>query len=559
MFQCFFLIGYSMPVQNLTASSPASVITNPILYSPNNTNGNGVSNGRIFPRVFGNKRLEGILARLDDDKIDYNFINNMDEGNPQIVLDFLLDANRIHSLSAFLSEDDLFVIFKYFNDFLARNYQAGTFQRLKELKIYKPLWSEKYINLNFTGSSLSQPNLMGPVPNGGVANANNVPNVYLISEEMAALMKRSFKISPFIQKSTATTVIASMPPPVIEQTSQITVPPFIIIVRRNELAKLYAHLNLLSFNDLESFLYLCLPQFKKLDAKAQNNFLKYLYDEILEKSFIHEKDKCFKLLREKLYIQSRKGEQKLISDLYDMKSDALKYILNDNYFPDENFDSPQCLRFLKEAGLRTYLPSELCKKCMNEIEAKVTGEEPDSTVSGWTDELRSRSKWLYTHLVENWQKFDDSVLQQRFLEPFCSDPRFIKLKQPFEYNEFSKTCLKLSDAELQKYEALVWSSSYILPAFVTEEALDANTLEFLKLNRKPCFAIVNQHLNNICESVGSKDFFSINSDEEKTDDYDDKQNKTDVHPIEEILVEILGKIYQYLENLNLNEHHKVRF
>jgi hypothetical protein len=93
--------GYSMPIQNLTTTSPASVITNPILYSPNNTNGSGVSNGRIFPRVFGNKRLEGILARLDDDKIDYNFINNMDEGNPQIVLDFLLEANRIHSLSAF--------------------------------------------------------------------------------------------------------------------------------------------------------------------------------------------------------------------------------------------------------------------------------------------------------------------------------------------------------------------------------------------------------------------------------------------------------------------------
>jgi hypothetical protein len=175
-----------------------------------------------------------------------------------------------------------------------------------------------------------------------------------------------------------------------------------------------------------------LPQFKKLDAKSQNNFLKYLYEEILEKSFIHEKEKCFKILREKLFILSRKGEQKCIADLYDMKSEPLKFILSDHYFPDENFDSPQCLRFLKEAGLRTYLPSELCKKCMNEIESEVTGEKNEeangslsttpSTV-GWTDELRLRSKWLYLHLVENWQKFDDSVLQQRFLEPFCSQKR----------------------------------------------------------------------------------------------------------------------------------------
>ena len=56
------------------------------------TNGNGP---RLFPRVFGNKRLEGILARLDDEKIDLNLLNNIDEGNPQILLEYLLEANRI--------------------------------------------------------------------------------------------------------------------------------------------------------------------------------------------------------------------------------------------------------------------------------------------------------------------------------------------------------------------------------------------------------------------------------------------------------------------------------
>ena len=374
-------------------------------------------------------------------------------------------------------------------------------------------------------------------------------------------MKRSFKLNPFIQKSTATTVGATTSSPttptIIDLSSPPSPPPFIIIVRRNELAKLYAHLNLLSLNDLESFLYLCLPQFKKLDAKAQNNFIKYLYEEILEKSFMHEREKCFKVLREKLFIQSKRGEHRLISDLYDTKSDALKFILNDSYFPDENFDSPQCLRFLKEAGLRTYLPSELCKKCMNEIETLVSESEP----GGWTDDLRERSKWLYLHLVENWQKFDDSVLQQRFLEPYCPSKSHIKLKTPFEYNEFARTCLKLSDAELQKYESLVWSSSYILPTFVQEENLDLNTLEFLKLNRKPCFAIVNQHLTNVCESVGAKDFFTINakSANNNNDENEDLDNKTDANPTEETLVEVLGKVYQYLENLSLNEHHKVKY
>jgi hypothetical protein len=401
-----------------------------------------------------------------------------------------------------------------------------------------------------------------------------VANVYLISEEMASLMKRSFKLNPFIQKSIATNAVmtnnTSTPStPTItapnDPTLTSSTPPFIIIVRRNELAKLYAHLNLLSLNDLEAFLYLCLPQFKKLDAKAQNNFLKYLYEEILEKSFMHERDKCFKMLRDKLYIHSRSGgssgisEPRLISELYDTKSDALKFILDDSYFPDESFDSPQCLRFLKEAGLRTHLPSELCKKCMNEIETQVT-----QVSGGWTDELRQRSKWLYMHLVENWQKFDDSVLQQRFLEPYCPDKRYMQLMVPFEYSEFERTCLKLSDAELHKYESLVWSSSYILPVYVVEDNLDLNTLEFLKINRKPCFAIVNQHLTNVCETVGAKEFFTLssaNNENEESDDGSKKEedsttSKSSMHT-EEVLVEVLGKVYQYLDNLSQSEHYKV--
>lgn len=238
------------------------------------------------------------------------------------------------------------------------------------MKIFKPVWSEKYINLSFvTNSTQTFVNLtmMNPTQ---LQQANAMANVCLISDEMATLMRRSFKQNPFQLAATVAgngnTPLASASASAFGSSSAL-----IIIVRRLELAKLYAHLNLLCLNDLEAFITLCLPQFRKLDAKAQNNFLKYLYEEILEKSYMHERERCFKILREKLYLQTRRGDHQLISDLYDMKSETLKNILTDGHFPDENFDSPQCLRFLKEAGLRTYLPSELCKKCMNEIEKKV--------------------------------------------------------------------------------------------------------------------------------------------------------------------------------------------
>jgi hypothetical protein len=79
------------------------------------------------------------------------------------------------------------------------------------------------------------------------------------------------------------------------------------------------------------------------------------------------------------------GRNKLITDLYDLKCESLVHILTESYFP-EVFDSPTCLRILKEAALHTYLPFELCKSCMNDIERQVTG-------SDWTDELRTKSRY----------------------------------------------------------------------------------------------------------------------------------------------------------------------
>lgn len=121
------------------------------------------------------------------------------------------------------------------------------------------------------------------------------------------------------------------------------------------------------------------------------------------------------------------------------------------------------------------------------------------------------------------------------------------LRQPFEYSEFKRTCLKLSDAELQKYELLVWSSSYLLPSFVTQESLDTTTAEFLKLNRQPCFALVQQHLNNIVESVAKQAQVILTTS-------DDEPTTTSAS--DSTLVEVLSRIYQYLDELSQSEHNK---
>ena len=77
------------------------------------------------------------------------------------------------------------------------------------------------------------------------------------------------------------------------------------------------------------------------------------------------------------------------------------------------------------------------------------------------------------------------------------------------------------------------------------DLLDMGAIEFLKLNRQPCFALVNQHLTNICETVGRIGNQQTNTGNSAID-----------NEFEETTIEVLKKCYQYLDDLNQNEHNK---
>jgi hypothetical protein len=175
---------------------------------------------------------------------------------------------------------------------------------------------------------------------------------------------------------------------------------------------------------------------------------------------------------------------------------------------------------------------------MNDIEYKVSQEEEAGV--GWTDELRERSKYLYLNLVENCDQLDESILEHRFLEPYCPPETFLRLAQPFEYKEFPKTCIKLSDAELHKHEHLAWTSSFLLPSFVQTENMNEKALEFLKLNRKPNFLTVNQNISNLCESFNKKEM----------DQLDDE--------LESFLMKTLTIMYKYCNDLSQHDQVSIK-
>lgn len=143
---------------------------------------------------------------------------------------------------------------------------------------------------------------------------------------------------------------------------------------------------------------------------------------------------------------------------------------------------------------------------------------------GWTSESRKRSKYLYEHLLTNWTRYDNSILDYKFLEPYqmhLENDDLLQLHEqytistePNQKDAFRYTCIKLSDGELLKDAKLCWTSSFLLPEFIRldffndsndqQEPIDQNALEFFKLNKKPSYALVQKNLANLAKTFSLK-------------------------------------------------------
>jgi hypothetical protein len=206
-----------------------------------------------------------------------------------------------------------------------------------------------------------------------------------------------------------------------------------------------------------------------------------------------------------------------VHELYDPNVKNIRSILDVHQFPDEHFQTPTILKFLKECGLRSYIPTDKCKQLMESIQTHVKQ-------NGWTAEQRKRSKYLYEHVRIHWTRYDNSLLDHKFLEPYqmhVDHDDLLQLHEQYVSNSetnasehFRFTCIKLADGELLKDAKLVWTSSYLLPEFVRldvynechdrHEPIEQDALEFFKLNRKPTWNLVQKNLDNLAKKFSLK-------------------------------------------------------
>ena len=175
------------------------------------------------------------------------------------------------------------------------------------------------------------------------------------------------------------------------------------------------------------------------------------------------------------------------------------------------------IKFLKECGLRSYIPTDKCKQIMESIQLHVKQE-------GWNNELRKRSKCLYEHLLLHWTRYDNSILDHKFLEPYqmrMDTDHLVQLHEQYtSVNDVSiaeylrHTCIRLNDGELFRDAKLCWTSAYLLPEFVRleqyndnneqQEPIEQNAIDFFKLNKKPSHALVQKHLANLAKKFSLK-------------------------------------------------------
>jgi hypothetical protein len=143
---------------------------------------------------------------------------------------------------------------------------------------------------------------------------------------------------------------------------------------------------------------------------------------------------------------------------------------------------------------------------------------------GWTNDQRKRSKYLYQHLLTNWTRYDNSILDYKFLEPYqmhLDNNNLLQLHEQYTNSNETPipehlryTCIKLSDGELVKDAKLCWTSSYLLPDFIRldqyndfneqQEPIEQNALDFFKLNKKPSYALVQKNLTNLSKKFSLK-------------------------------------------------------
>ena len=214
--------------------------------------------------------------------------------SPKIILDSLIEINSSDTINTIFSEKEVFLILKYLNDFLSDEYKSISFERLKELNIYRPLWCDDSCVQLCSSTS----------------DDNN--DVYLISEEMAALMKRCFKQNPFEKISTTAFKLPSLKSTELfgEGNGPFRRPK--LVVKHKELVNLYARMGMRDLTDLDFFSDLCMPLFFDLSARTQHAILEHLSEEVLAKRDSQDTDKYLEVIN---YLCIQKYQLELFKEI----------------------------------------------------------------------------------------------------------------------------------------------------------------------------------------------------------------------------------------------------
>ncbi|KAI0979566.1 hypothetical protein GJ496_003085 [Pomphorhynchus laevis] len=498
-----------------------------------------------------NDNLKHILIHIDHASIDQRLRDALCDHDPNIILEFILAAERAHPIKYLLSNYHAGVLLSYFDDQLKVG--AGNFQKLRELCLFRSIWpSHEVQTSNYMNSDL-------------LTSIDQYKQVFMVSPQMAHLLASLFEKCPLCNvNSNSMSTCGGVGTNCVSQNYNNPGSCCVLTHWHNTYcydqqftaresffgdisSRILSHLHIVALKDVDAFLQLCLPflvdiQNQHYDSNKVRMAFRHLYECISPQQLaVHEQIRLQEIIGARLLLPNCENPPRFVqcSQLYhphnaDLLASFIN-VVNDVISND--------LKYVHD-----YLPLRKTLSAQRIVEIGKDIEKSVHLTQQWSDSNRHKSECLYRLLTNCQQQMDElknagvNFANIAFLEPFQYTSSLVNILPLFESNIVHSTVLCLSEGIPTQYAQLAWSSSFVLPDFVDP-----------KFGRSLSPQLVLRHLFNIGELLNN----NINATSTHHDFKSSKQNNNLLGPpstalfvdsqVRSSLLQIFKHIYQYLE------------
>ncbi|XP_057316917.1 sacsin-like [Hydractinia symbiolongicarpus] len=301
-----------------------------------------------------------------------------------------------------------------------------------------------------------------------------------------------------------------------------------IILKRNmEVEKLYKHLGFVICEFVSFYQNYVFPLISSLSDDAIYEHMAAVRDYFeSHPKLTHEAHNFERTISSLKFIRNSEGQKKSPNELFDPKHDIFKLVYGNKYFPDDIYQTPDWLKFLRIVGLISAISQELFLQFAKNVE-HINREESLLISKLLCGELFVKPCFRNVHFL-------NKIKSISFIIPDKLNKKWEKI-HPSRNSTLNRICFEQSVR--QSDAILVWTTKTILPSYATpafqfdETEVDYAAILGVKKARLDCCQDILNHIRNITETDMEKKTSSCKILDQETS---------------ETFVNVLTSFYEYL-------------